>query len=266
MGRSLAFLLQMLPRNSNCGDTEMSLLFLLKIRFAHATYSQLFFHLEPPTSTDSNPVSSLQLMQGRRGGAEDRASSFIFYFYLFPLIFSSSQRHRQYCLSWLSFCILFTLFQPCGILILKSLNSQRRFLESTFSTVLVIQSCLTLSNPIDCSSPGSPVRGILQARKLERVAISFFRGSSQPRNQTQVSCIAGRFFTIWATRDPYLFYKNMNKIYSEYIGRYSLFFLKSLWGEKEGEKEKERNRGEREKENFLPIYLFCRGLPRWLRW
>ena len=60
----------------------MSLLFLLKIRFAHATYSQLFFHLEPPTSTDSNSVSSLQLMQGRRGGAEDRASSFIFIFSL----------------------------------------------------------------------------------------------------------------------------------------------------------------------------------------
>ena len=77
--------LQMLPRNSSCGATEMSLLFLLKIHFAHASYSQLFFHLEPPTSRGSNPVSSLQLMQERWGGAESRASSFIF---IFSLLFS----------------------------------------------------------------------------------------------------------------------------------------------------------------------------------
>ena len=49
------------------------------------------------------------------------------------------------------------------------------------------------------SPPGSSVRGILQARILECIAISFSRGSSQPRDQNWVSCIAGRFFTIWAT-------------------------------------------------------------------
>ena len=59
-------------------------------------------------------------------------------------------------------------------------------------------------NPMGCILPGSPVHGILQARILEWVAISFSRGSSQPRDQTQVSCIASRFFTIWATRE-YLF-------------------------------------------------------------
>ena len=42
---------------------------------------------------------------------------------------------------------------------------------------------------------------ILQARILEWVALPFSRGSSQPRDQTQVSCIAGRFFTVWATRE-----------------------------------------------------------------
>ena len=45
------------------------------------------------------------------------------------------------------------------------------------------------------------VHGILQARILEWVAFLFSRGSSQPRDQTQVSRIAGRFFTIWATRE-----------------------------------------------------------------
>ena len=48
---------------------------------------------------------------------------------------------------------------------------------------------------MDCSLLNSSVHGILQARILECVAISFSRGSSQPRNQTRVSCIPGRFFT-----------------------------------------------------------------------
>ena len=48
-----------------------------------------------------------------------------------------------------------------------------------------LQSCLTLCNPRDSSPPGSPVPGILQARTLEWVAISFSKGSSRPRNGTQ---------------------------------------------------------------------------------
>ena len=59
---------------------------------------------------------------------------------------------------------------------------------------LVDQSCLTLRNPVDSSPPGSSVHGILQARTLEWVARSSSRGSSQPRDRTQVSCIAGGFF------------------------------------------------------------------------
>ena len=52
-----------------------------------------------------------------------------------------------------------------------------------------------------CSPPGFFVHGILQARILEWVSIPFSRGSSQPRDQTQVSSIAHRFFTIWATQE-----------------------------------------------------------------
>ena len=62
--------------------------------------------------------------------------------------------------------------------------------------VLIDQLCLTLFNSMDCSPPGSSVHGILQARILEWVAIPFSRGSSGPIDETQVSCIAGRFFTI----------------------------------------------------------------------
>ena len=67
--------------------------------------------------------------------------------------------------------------------------------------VSVIQSSPTLCDPMDCSPPGSSVHGILQARILEWVAISFSRGSSCSRDQTRVFHIAGRFFIIWATRE-----------------------------------------------------------------
>ena len=65
----------------------------------------------------------------------------------------------------------------------------------------VAQSCPTLCDPVDCSLPGSPVHGILQASILEWVAISFSRGFSRPRDWTQISCIAGRCFNLWATRE-----------------------------------------------------------------
>ena len=66
---------------------------------------------------------------------------------------------------------------------------------------VVTQSYPTLCYHMDCSPPGFSVPKILQARILEWIAIPFFRGSSQPRVWTRVSCIAGRFFIIWATRD-----------------------------------------------------------------
>ena len=61
-----------------------------------------------------------------------------------------------------------------------------------------------LCDPMDCNPPGSSIHGILQARILEWVAIPFSRGSSWPRDQTRVSCIAGRFFTVWTTREELL--------------------------------------------------------------
>ena len=64
----------------------------------------------------------------------------------------------------------------------------------------VAQSCPTLCDPMDYSLPGSSVHGIFQARVREWVAISFSRGSSQPRDRTRISRTAGRRFTVWATR------------------------------------------------------------------
>ena len=65
----------------------------------------------------------------------------------------------------------------------------------------VAQSCPTLCGHMDCSLLGSSIHGIFQTRVLERVSISFSRGSFQPRDWTQVSRIAGRCITIWATRE-----------------------------------------------------------------
>ena len=61
---------------------------------------------------------------------------------------------------------------------------------------LVAQLCPTLCDPLGCSRPGSSVHGVLQARILEWVAMPSSRGSFQPRDQTQVSHIAGRFFIV----------------------------------------------------------------------
>ena len=60
----------------------------------------------------------------------------------------------------------------------------------------VAQSCPTLCDSMDCSLPGSSVHGIFQAIVLEWIAISFSKGSSQPRDQTRVSCITDRRFTV----------------------------------------------------------------------
>ena len=63
------------------------------------------------------------------------------------------------------------------------------------------QSCPTLCDALDCSPPGFSVYEILQAGILEWVAIPFSREFSRPREWTQVSCIADRFFSIWTTRE-----------------------------------------------------------------
>jgi len=72
---------------------------------------------------------------------------------------------------------------------------------------LVAQLCPTLCDPTDCSLPGSSV----QASILEWVAMPSSRGSSWHRNQTRVSCIAGGFFTFWATREIHIDYISIKK-------------------------------------------------------
>ena len=72
---------------------------------------------------------------------------------------------------------------------------------------------------MDCSLPGSSIHGIFQARILEWVAISFSRRSSRPRDWTRVSCVVGRRFTIWATRNLFQKHAQMHiqKCFTSYL-------------------------------------------------
>ena len=108
------------------------------------------------------------------------------------------------------FLLKFSVFPPCyktvyncslKCLYMAALQSLSDDTDSWYTfrlkvKVKVTQSCPTLYNPMDYM-----VHGILQARMLERVAFPFSRGSSQPRDRTQVSSIADRFFTSWDTRE-----------------------------------------------------------------
>ena len=108
--------------------------------------------------------------------------------------------------------ISWTELEPC----LRHMLVLSYFFESQFSIKggqwdlfnggggLVTKLCPTLVTPWT-NPPGTSVRGISQARILEWVAISSSRGSSQPRDQTCISCIAGGFFYYWATREVHLF-------------------------------------------------------------
>ena len=79
--------------------------------------------------------------------------------------------------------------------------------ETLESESEVAQSCPTLCDPMDCRRPGPSIHGIFQARILEWGAIFFSRGSSWPRDWTQVYRIAGRLFTLWATGEHLLIVK-----------------------------------------------------------
>ena len=97
----------------------------------------------------------------------------------------------------------------------------------------VAQWCLTLSDPMDYSLPGSSVCEILQARILEWFAIPFPRGSSIPRDWTQVSCIAGRLFTVWATKDQFRRQWQPTPVLLPGKSQYSCLVGWSPWGHEE---------------------------------
>ena len=114
------------------------------------------------------------------------------YLYIYPLPFDPPIPHHPTLLSH-------HITQHC----LSTMKSE--------SVSCSVMSDLTpWTDPMDCSPTGSSLHGIFQARILEWVAIPYSKGSSQPRDWIQFSCIAGGFFTIWATREaPNQLYSNI---------------------------------------------------------
>ena len=115
---------------------------------------------------------------------------------LYPCCWGLGRQRELNHLSQSSSCgPFFRLFQIENGEVLVSVT-HFYFLPGSFLKAKVAQSCPTLCNPMDYT-----VYGILQARILEWVAFCFSRGSSQPSDWTQVSLIAGEFFTSWATKE-----------------------------------------------------------------
>ena len=95
---------------------------------------------------------------------------------------------------------------------IKELSKWKDILHSWMKVkVLVAPSCFTLYESMDCSLPGFSVHGVLQAWILEWVAMPSSRGSSQLRDQTQVSHISGIFFTVWATRKSHEYWISFSR-------------------------------------------------------
>ena len=80
-----------------------------------------------------------------------------------------------------------------------ALHFTRTESNRSLAVLVVVQSCPAVCDSTDSSLPGSSVHGILQARILKWVATPLSKGSSRPKDQTWVSCVAGKFFTVWAS-------------------------------------------------------------------
>ena len=134
------------------------------------TYLLCLFGL---TTTTSSPAATTHLF-----------SVSLFSFYLVCMLYFLDSMYR--IIWYLYFC---TWLIPLSIICPACMCAK------------LLQSCPTLCSPMDHHPPGSSVHGILQARILHWVAIPFSRGSSWFRDQTWVSCIEGRLYTLWATRE-----------------------------------------------------------------
>ena len=119
-------------------------------------------------------------------------------FYVFDIVNSSAMNIGVYAPFWIR-VFLFSGYMPKSGIAGSYGKPILNFLRSLYYVVLCIlvtQSCLTLCNTMDCSPPGSSVHGILQARILDWVDIPFSRRSSQPRDWSQVSCIADGLYCL----------------------------------------------------------------------
>ena len=100
------------------------------------------------------------------------------------------------------FCFYYSMYFTCISSLFWNFNLKHCFLKSRYEVeVFLVQLCLPLCNPMDCSPPGCSVHGILQPRLLEGVTMSFYEGSSWSKDQAWIK--PGRFLTVWANREDH---------------------------------------------------------------
>ena len=130
-------------------------------------------------------------------GNKQKFKTIRLYYHFFSLVHSV-----HYCQTKHPYKITVIPLAPCSRRYSDSLTSVTSSINSSPLPLccavlcLVAQLCLTLCDPMDCSPLGSSVHEVSQARLLEWVALPSSRGSSQPRDRIQVSCIAGRFLSV----------------------------------------------------------------------
>ena len=110
--------------------------------------------------------------------------SLVFSFFFFKT--NKQTNHFYWSIVALQYCVSFNWSTFCSLVFVLLLVSFSQF-NANICAMLLLQSCLTLCNPMDCSLPGFSVHRILQARILQRVVMPSFRGSSQPRDRTHIS-------------------------------------------------------------------------------
>ena len=132
------------------------------------------------------------------------------------------QRKPQDRFSFKSFLFLTSFYCPCSVT--KPCLTLRDPVDCSMSGfpvlhyhLLIAETCPTLCYPTDCSLRGPSVHGISQARILKWITIPFSRRSSQSRNQTQVSCIAGKFFTVCAIGKPSISWSLLQFAFTESV-------------------------------------------------
>ena len=109
-------------------------------------------------------------------------------------------------------------------------NSIIYFIFNTYSESEVARLYPALCDPMDCSPPGSSIHAIFQARVLKWIAVCFSRGSSWPRDPTPVSCIPGRRFTIWATREALILIRTpQGRVFSFPIFFWYIYLCIDTW-------------------------------------
>ena len=155
----------------------------------------------------SNKNLKIKILILKTGILKNKRSSNLYHFHSYEAIWTNFHTVTHFFfLCDLPVWFIFLLFLSFETSLFSSSMAGTHYTSVSDTMSEVAQPYPTLCNPMDCSLPGSSVHGIFQAIILEWIPISFSRGSSRPRDRTQVSRLVDRRFPVWATREVHLWY------------------------------------------------------------